>query len=104
VTTIKPRLWHSIRQPVSEWVRRRGTAEKMAAEYGYTVRILNDGQHWEFRRGVAMIEWWPSTGLVSVCRKRGQSLVHTLNALRTVLDAAAVSQFVQAHHELLQPC
>jgi hypothetical protein len=23
VTIIKPRLWHSMRQPVSEWVRRR---------------------------------------------------------------------------------
>ena len=60
MTTIKPRLWHSIRQPVSEWVRRRGTVEKMATEYGYTVRILNDGQHWEFRRGVVMLEWWPA--------------------------------------------
>jgi hypothetical protein len=89
VTPIKPRLWHSMRQPVSEWVRRRGTVEKLAAEYGYTVRILNDGQHWEFRRGVAMIEWWPSTGTTTVNKSLDLSRMHTLDGLRSALKQFA---------------
>lgn len=89
MTTIKPRLWHSIRQPVSEWVRRRGTVEKLAAEYGYTVRILNDGQHWEFRRGVAMIEWWPSTGTIMINKIANLFSTHTLDGLRSALKQFA---------------
>lgn len=89
MTTIKPRLWHSMRQPVSEWVRRRGTVEKMAAEYGYTVRILNDGHHWEFRRGVAMIEWCPSTGTTRLNQSLDLSRMHTLDGLRSALKQFA---------------
>ena len=87
MTTIKPRLWHSMRQPVSELVRRCGTVEKLAAEYGYTVRILNDGQHWEFRRGVVMIEWWPSTG-TTMTNKRADLSFHTIDGLRSALNKA----------------
>ena len=78
-----------MRQPVSEWVRRRGTVEKLAAEYGYTVRILNDGQHWEFRRGVAMLEWWPSTGATTVNKSLDLSRMHTLDGLRSALKQFA---------------
>jgi hypothetical protein len=85
---IKPRLWHSIRQPVSEWVRRRGTVEKLAAEYSYTVRILNDGQHWEFKRDGIMIEWWPSTGTTITNKRADLSCIHTLDGLRSALNKA----------------
>jgi len=89
MTTIKPRLWHTIRQPVSDWVRRRSMVQKLAAEYGYTVRILNDGQHWEFRRGVVMLEWWPSTGTTRLNQSFDLSRMHTLDSVRSALKQFA---------------
>jgi len=87
VTTIKPRLWHSMRQPVSEWVRRRGTIEKLAAEYGYTVRILNHGKHWEFKSAGCLIEWWPSTGTLMI-DKTAAAAAH----YRAILKASKYTQ------------
>jgi len=52
-------------------------------------RILNDGQHWEFRRGVAMIEWWPSTGTTTVNKSLDLSRMHTLDGLRSALKQFA---------------
>ena len=85
MTTIKPRLWHTIRQPVSEWVRRQRMVQKLAAEYGYTVRILNDGQHWEFKLVNLLVEWWPSTGNLKIHKRQDFRLVHTFNGLRAAL-------------------
>ena len=85
MTTIKPRLWHTIRQPVSEWLRRQSMVQKLAAEYGYSVRILNDGQHWEFKRLDLLVEWWPSTGNLMVDKRQDFRVVHTFNGLRAAL-------------------
>ena len=101
---IKPRLWHTIRQPVCDWVRRQSMVQKLAAEYGYTVRILNDGQHWEFKRVDLLVEWWPSTGAVIVGKKSDRRVLHTFNGLRAALHEWSVSQFVRAHQDLLRTC
>ena len=85
MTTIKPRLWHTIRQPVSEWLRRQSMVQKLAAEYGYTVRVMNDGQHWEFKRDGMLLEWWPSTGTTMTNKRADLSCIHTLNGLRLAL-------------------
>ena len=85
MTPIKPRLWHTIRQPVSDWVRRQSMVQKLAAEYGYTVRILNAGQHWEFKRDGMLLEWWPSTGTTMTNKRADLSCIDTLNGLRLAL-------------------
>lgn len=81
---IKTRLWHTIRQPVSEWVRRQSMIQKLAAEYGYTMRILNDGQHWEFKRLDLLVEWWQSTGNLMVDKRQGPSSSHVQRAARSL--------------------
>ena len=77
MTPIKPRLWHTIRQPVSEWVRRQSMVQKLAAEYGYTVRVMNAGQHWEFKRVNLIVEWWPSTGTLMIDKKKERNVCKT---------------------------
>lgn len=85
MTTIKPRLWHTIRQPVSDWVRRQSMVQKLATEYGYTVRVLNDGQHWEFKRLDLVVEWWPSTGRMMLDRRADLAKTYTFDGLRSAL-------------------
>lgn len=63
--------------------------QKLAAEYGYTVRVMNDGQHWEFKRVDLLVEWWPSSGRIMVYKKLGFDLIHTFNELRSALSEAA---------------
>ena len=89
MTTIKPRPWHTIRQPVSDWVRRQSMVQKLATEYGYTVRVLNDGQHWEFKRLALVVEWWPSTGTTMTNERADLSCMHTLNGLLAALAKEA---------------
>ena len=85
MTTIKPRLWHTVRQPVSDWVRRQSMAQKLAAEYGYTVRVMNDGQHWEFKRLGLVVEWWPSTGRMMLDKSADLAKTYTFDGLRAAL-------------------
>ena len=85
MTTIKPRPWHTIRQPVSDWVRRQSMVQKLATEYGYTVRVLNDGQHWEFKRLALVVEWWPSTGRMMLDRRADLAKTYTFDGVRSAL-------------------
>ena len=82
---IKQRLWHNLRQPVCDWVRRQSTVFRLALEHGYTMRILNDGQHWEFKRDGMLLEWWPSTGTTMTNKRADLSCIHTFNGLRLAL-------------------
>lgn len=85
MTTIKPRLWHNLRQPVGEWVRRQSMVFRLAVEYGYTARVLNNGQHWEFKRETITLEWWPSTGRMFINKAPMMALAHTFTCLSGVL-------------------
>ena len=85
MTPIKPRLWHTIRQPVCDWARRQSMVFRLASEYGYTARVMNNGQHWEFKREKITLEWWPSTGRMFVNKAPMMALAHTFTCLRGVL-------------------
>jgi len=82
---IKQRLWHNFRQSVSDWVRRQSMVCRLATEHGFTTRVLNDGQHWEFTRDKITLEWWPSTGRMFVNKAPMMVLVHTFTCLRGAL-------------------
>ena len=57
--------------------------EQAAAFLGLAVRILNQGQHYQFKRGALLLEWWPSTGKTGIGRRYvGTPRVRTLRALR----------------------
>lgn len=57
---------------------------KDAAALGLTLRVLNDGRHFEWTRDGLLLEWWPETGRIAVnrvcdrhgerCRDYGQAL------------------------------
>lgn len=39
----------------------RAEAIAQAEQLGFAVRILNNGEHWQFSNGRTVIEWWPSS-------------------------------------------
>lgn len=82
----KERPWHNCRLNVPELLRRQATVQSIAGGCGYTLRVLNQGQHWEFKREGALVEWWPSTGRFLV-NKRGDrgAKFFTLQELRQML-------------------
>jgi hypothetical protein len=47
---------------VRSLLRREPTLRSIGGGYGFTLRVLNEGQHWEFKLEGRLIEWWPSTG------------------------------------------
>jgi hypothetical protein len=36
-------------------------AQAWAAQYGFTLRIHNEGHHWMWQKGAFVAEWWPSS-------------------------------------------
>ncbi len=84
----KQKLWHAVRLSIPELVHRMATVRSIAGGCGYTLRVLNNGQHWEFKREGLLVEWWPSTGRIMV-NKKGRGHLYTLNELRGSLSRAA---------------
>lgn len=71
-------------------IKREPTIRSIGAGYGFNLRVLNNGQHWEFKRDGRLIEWWPSTGRFLVDKKgdRREHIVH-IDELRSLLGKEA---------------
>lgn len=77
----------TIRLSIPELLRCRATVASYAAGYGMTTRVLNNGQHWEFKRQGLLVEWWPSTGSLMVNKRGGrQWRLHTIQDLRALIE------------------
>ena len=46
----------------------RWYVEQVTGFLGLTLRILNRGAHYEFKRENLMLEWWPTTGRTGINR------------------------------------
>lgn len=64
--------------------KNEATLQAIALGFGMKLRVLNEGQHWEFRSDRLTFEWWPSTGRYMV-NKVGQRHAK----IRTVLEVRA---------------
>jgi len=63
---------------VPEWYVRA-----VAGFLGLTMRVLNRGQHYEWKLGDLLLEWWPSTGRTGINRLyTDRRRVKTLRELR----------------------
>jgi hypothetical protein len=45
------------------------------AQHGLTLRVSNEGHHWQITDGVFLAEWWPSSAKL-VIGKRWHSGIH----------------------------
>lgn len=62
------------------------TVRSIAGGFGMALRVLNDGQHWEFKREGFLVDWWPSSGSMMLNKQGGRrTKVFTLRHLRQVL-------------------
>ena len=72
---------------------------KDAAALGFTLRVMNEGGHWEWFRDGLRLEWWPQTGRLAVnktcdrhgrrCRDYEQAVAWVAEQNRTASSASA---------------
>lgn len=59
---------------------------------GLTLKILNNGQHWQFMRGSMIAEWWPSSAKLVINKNwRGGIHCHDWQQVLLVLEQKCTS-------------
>lgn len=63
------------------------TLRSLAGGFGMVLRVLNNGQHWEFKREGFIVDWWPSSGSLMINKQGGRrTRVFTIENLRRILE------------------
>ena len=78
--------WHRRRQSIA--ADNQEAAKRWCEERGVELRILNNGEHWQFRHKPTgkRVEWWPSTAKL-VCDQRWKQGVHVHDWKQAVQQA-----------------
>jgi hypothetical protein len=72
--------------------KNRRAQEREAEALGVTLRVLNEGAHWEWSREGLRLEWWPETGRIAVnkvCDRHGRRCRTYQEALAWVGEMAS---------------
>lgn len=72
-------------------VSARDEMDAFCSEFGIEFDILNDGHHWRFRKDNKVIEWWPSSAKMVMCKDwRNGIHVHDYRQVQRVLHSSGL--------------
>lgn len=71
------RAWFDEWLSIPRLVQWQGVIADVAKQMDFALRVLNNGEHWEFKSAGCLIEWWPSTGTLMIDKKKERKAYKT---------------------------